>query len=98
MNWPVDDITAWAAENDDMTLVQWDGVNTGITRLGTGTESNAVIRDDALTTPASGTFTRSEIALHSGGGTANNVDFDDFAIQLEGTAGSSTGFLPPIQE
>jgi len=98
VHWPVDDVSAWAAENDYPTLVQWDGVNTGVTRLGTGTELNAVIRDASLTTPTSGSFTRSEVALHTAGDTSNSVYFDDFALQVEGSSASSTGFLPPLQQ
>jgi len=104
VSWPVDNVSEWASGNDFMTLVQWDGVNTSVTRLGTGSEFNAIIQDSALLSPSSGTsFTSSEVALHTAGGSSSDIPdiyFDDFAVQLIGssTDGGSTGFLSPIQQ
>jgi hypothetical protein len=82
-----------------MTLVQWNNdLNTSVVRLGTGDELNAVIEDSALTTPTSGTFSTSEITLHTAGEASSSIYFDDFAIQVAGSAGNSTGFLAPVQQ
>lgn len=102
IHWPVDDIGAWAADNDYPTLVQWsedqnEDLETPIVRLGADAELNAIIQTSALTTPESEEFTRSEIALHTAGSSSSNIYFDDFAIQVPGVSGSP-GFLPPIQQ
>jgi len=103
VHWPVDDISAWAADNDYFTLVQWDGHNTGVSYVpATGYQTNAVIVEDDATfiTPDSGAYNWVEIGLHTHGDNASSVYFDDFAIQWEGIFGGGygTGFLPPIQQ
>ena len=47
----------------------------------TTTETNAIIKDDSILTPNSGTINYSGIALHATGDTAAYTYFDDFAIQ-----------------
>lgn len=98
VHWPVDDVGDWAAGNDYLTLVQWDSVAAGVTLRGTGSETDAIIEDDTLTSPESDPFDRPEIALHTFGNTSKPIYFDDFAIQVEAISGSRTGFLPPIQQ
>ncbi|MFP4474901.1 MAG: prepilin-type N-terminal cleavage/methylation domain-containing protein [Desulfatibacillaceae bacterium] len=101
IHWPVDNVSEWAAANDYLTLVQWDAYNSSkATRLGVGAEANAIIATSALSSPPTEVdeFTASEIALHATGFSADNVYYDDFAVQLEGAAPSATGFLPPIQK
>ncbi len=88
VNWPVDDVSEWAVDNDYLTLVQWNlNVDSSVTRLGgSGTkEEYAIIRTDAdaLVTPDSGSFDRPEIALHTSGDTSASIYFDDVAIQAE---------------
>ncbi len=99
IDWPPDGVDDTSADNDYFTLVQWDAnVDGSVDRLGTGKELNAIIRSDALTSPAAGEFTQAELGLHTWGWSSTDVYFDDFAIQLEGSAGGSMGFLSPIQE
>jgi len=106
VHWPVDNVSEWAADNDYMTLVTWDGINDGSVPptvpaddlLGTGKELGAVIRTDSLTTADSGTFDQPEIALHTFGDTSSSLYFDDFAIQTEAISGSRSGVLPPVQQ
>ena len=100
LNWPVDDVADWAATNDALTLVQWNSnINSaaGAVRLGTGSEPNAIIRTNALTTPSSGTFTRPEIGLDTWGSSSTNIYFDDFGLQTA-APGQTQGFLPAIQQ
>jgi len=84
IHWPVDNVSDWSAYYDYMTLVQWaDQTGTGATRLGgSGTkEANAIIQDNSLLTPSTGSINYSGIALHATGNTAIFTYFDDFAIQ-----------------
>ena len=103
VHWPVDDISAWAADNDYFTLVKWDGHNTGVSYVpATGYQTDAVIVENNPTfvTPDSGIYTWVELGLNTHGDNAESVFFDDFAIQWEGIfgVGHGTGFLPPIQQ
>jgi prepilin-type N-terminal cleavage/methylation domain-containing protein len=99
VNWPPDGVDETAADNDYFTLVQWNAnLDGSVDRLGSGKELNAIIRSNSLTTPSSGSFTLAELGLHTWGWSSTDVSFDDFAVQLEGSAGGSTGFLIPIQE
>jgi hypothetical protein len=106
VHWPVDNVSEWAADNDYMTLVTWDGINDGglppavpsDDLLGMGKELDAVVRTDILITPESGTFDQPEIALHTFGDTSSSLYFDDFAIQAEAVSGSRSGILPPVQQ
>lgn len=98
--WPKDDVVDWLAANDYFTLVQWNSnlnLDAGDARLGTGTELNAIIRTNALTTPSSGTFTRPEVGLDTWGSSSTSVYFDDFGIQTL-APGQTQGFLPAIQQ
>ena len=102
VNWPPDDVDDTVARNDYFTLVQWDipamdiDGATGETLFGQGKELDAIIRLNALTSPTSGTFTDSELALHTFGFNSTSTYFDDFALQTK--VFSSGGFLPAIQE
>ncbi len=103
VHWPVDDISAWAADNDYFTLVQWDGHNAGVSYVpATEYQTDAVIVEDNATfiTPDSGSYNWVGIGLNTHGDNASSVYFDDFAIQWEGIfgGGHGTGFLPPIQQ
>jgi len=99
VNWPPDDVDDTESTNDYFTLVQWNSsVDTSVDRIGTGNELNAVIRSNSLTTPTSGSFTQSELALHTYGWTSDSVFFDDFALQLGKAYGGGIGFLNPVQE
>lgn len=98
-HWPPDDVADTTSAIDYYTLVQWNSsVDSSVDRLGTGDELNSIIRSNALTTPASGSFTQDEVALHTWGGTSTSVFFDDFAIQLAASSGGAVGFLNPIQQ
>jgi prepilin-type N-terminal cleavage/methylation domain-containing protein len=100
VTWPKDDVADWAAANDYFTLVQWDNtlnLDAGDTRLGTGSELNAIIRTNALTTPSSGTFAQVELGLDTWGATSTSVYFDDFGLQTA-APGQTQGFLPAIQQ
>ena len=102
VRWSPDDVDDTAADNDYYTLVQWDTPNTALNSafgesiFGQGKELDAVVRLNALTSPASGTFSASEIGLHTFGVNSTSIYFDDFALQSQIV---STGqFLSPIQE
>lgn len=102
LQWPKDNITDWAADNDYFTLVQWDtNINTsaggGLTLMGSGSEPNAIIRTNTLVTPSSGTFTRPEVGLDTWGSSSTNVYFDDFGLAAP-APGQTQGFLPGIQQ
>ncbi len=95
--WPPENPGDTTSESDYYTLVQWnDDFDSSVTRLGTESQMNGVIRTDAHTTPASGTFSNTELGLHTYGGYSTNVYFDDFAIKM-GDA-QPPEFLPTIQE
>ena len=85
IHWPVDNVSDWKAENDYMTLVQlWDGFQAGASILGgSGTEANAIIKDNSLPTPSypDVNIDHSGIALHAAGNNATSTYFDDFAVQ-----------------
>ena len=87
VHWPIDDVSYWNADNDYLTLVQWESPNASANpvpvRLGGSEtkEANSIIKDSALLTPSSGTIDYSGIALHATGNTATSTYFDDFAIQ-----------------
>ncbi|WP_435550183.1 hypothetical protein [Desulfobacterium sp. N47] len=85
IHWPVDNVSDWKAENDYMTLVQWDGVQAPALRLGgsggDAKEGRAIIEDGSLLTPDSGVIDYSGIALHATGSSADSTYFDDFAVQ-----------------
>ena len=99
VNWPPDDVDDTSAANDTFTLIQWDpNLDASVDRIGTGNELNAVIRSNSLTTPSSGAFTQSELALHTFGSSSADVFFDDFAVRLENSSGGEMGFLPPVQQ
>jgi len=89
VNWPVENVNDTNPANDNFTLVQWNSNlnDASATRLGTGKESNAIIRLDNpdYFTPAAGAFSSSEFGLHTLGrdSYSNNVYFDDFAIQVD---------------
>jgi len=100
VTWPKDDVVDWAAANDRFTLVQWNNtlnLDIGDVRLGTGSEANAIIRTNALTSPSSGTFTQPEIGLDTWGSSSTFVYFDDFGLQAA-APGQTQGFLPAIQQ
>ncbi|MFC1813845.1 hypothetical protein ACFL03_14260 [Thermodesulfobacteriota bacterium] len=102
VQWPPDSVDDTTADNDYFTLVQWDQPATdldsasGEALFGQGKELDAIIRLNALTSPTSGTFTASELALHTFGINSTSVYFDDFALQTK--VFSTGGFLPAIQE
>ncbi len=85
--WPANNVSNWSADNDYMTLVQWETPNSSASPMpvrlgGSGTkEANSIIRDSSLLTPNSGIIDYSGIALHSTGNTATSTYFDDFAVQ-----------------
>lgn len=84
IHWPTDNVSDWKAENDFMTLVQWDGVQASASILGgSGTmEENAIIKDSSLLTPPPpDAIDYSGIALHATGWSATSTYFDDFAVQ-----------------
>jgi prepilin-type N-terminal cleavage/methylation domain-containing protein len=102
LNWPVDNVSDWAAANDTLTLVQWNDnlqlTNGNAVRLGTGSELNAIIRTNLLTTdPAQTTFTSPEIGVDTWGTDSTSIYFDDFGIQTA-APGQTQGFLPAIQQ
>ena len=98
VTWPVDDVADWAAANDAFTLVQWNNnMDASVARLGTGSEANAIIRTNALTTPSSGTFTQPELGLDTWGTHSTSVYFDDFGLQTS-APGQTQGFLAAIQQ
>jgi len=96
VNWPVDNVSEWAADNDYLTLVQWTGFNTGVPAEVSTVEPNAIIEDSTLQSPSSDPFDRPEIALHTFGDTSASIYFDDFAIQAENR--TSPASLPVIQQ
>jgi len=98
VNWPPDDLAEWSSTTDFFTLVQWDAVNTGVTRVGSLNEPNAIIRDDTLTSPVSGPLQQPELGLHTFGKGSTNVYFDDFAIQTDVGAPGNVGFARTIQQ
>ena len=102
VRWPPDDVDDTAAGNDYFTLVQWDTPNTALDGtvnegiFGKDKELDAIMRLNALTSPPSGTFSASEIGLHTFGVNSTSIYFDDFALQ--GPIVSTGEFLPSIQE
>ena len=98
VNWPPDETTDWTVANDYFTLVQWDAVNTGVTMIGSLDEPNAIIRDNTLTSPTSGSLAQPELGLHTFGKGSTNVYFDDFAVQADVGTSGNTGFVRTIQE
>lgn len=100
-NWPVDDVSDWAAANDWFTLVQWTAYNSSaggsIALLGAGTEANAIIRTNTLLTPSSGSFTNPEVGLDTWGSSSTSTYFDDFGLKALGP-GQTQGFMPGIQQ
>ncbi len=98
VNWPVDDVSDWAVDNDYLTLVQWTGFNTGVSAETSTVEPNAVIKDSTLKSPDSGDpfGDRPEIALHTSGDTSSSIYFDDVAIQAENRTAPAS--LPVIQQ
>jgi hypothetical protein len=100
VNWPPDQVKDWSAEADYFTLVQWDAVNDGavatVGLIPSLAEPGAVIESTALITPNSSlATTRAELGLHAFGKGAQNVYFDDFALQTDVI--SAEGFLPATQ-
>ena len=97
VNWPVDDVSNWAVDNDFLTLVQWTGFNTGISAETSTVEPNAIIKDSTLKSPDGDPFgARPEIALHTSGDTSSSIYFDDVAIQAENRTVPVS--LPVIQQ
>jgi hypothetical protein len=97
-NWPVDPGEPLTPANDYYTLVQWNwDVDASVSRLPDGDGKYTLIATDTLTSPT-GIFpySRPELGLHAMGDGAENVFYDDFAIQLDVQSGS--GFLTPIQQ
>jgi hypothetical protein len=84
--------------NDYYTLVQWNwDVDASISRLQDENGKFTIIATDTLTSPTGiFPFNRPELGLHAIGDGAENVFYDDFAIQLDVQSGS--GFLTPIQQ
>ncbi len=98
VHWPPADVADTDATNDHFTLVQWNAeVDPSVERLGTGSEQDAIIRSNTLTTPSSGSFTQEEIALHTWGWSSTNTYFEDFALRLHGDSTAVAGFLPAVQ-
>jgi prepilin-type N-terminal cleavage/methylation domain-containing protein len=62
-------------------------------------EPNSIVRTTNYTTHALSSFAQQEIGLQSAGaGMDNSTYFDDFAIQMEGSAtGGENGFSSPLQ-
>lgn len=99
VNWPVDNVSNWAVDNDYLTLVQWTGFNTGVSAETSTVEPNAVIKDSTLQSPDEGDgfdTARPEIALHTSGDTSSSIYFDDVAIQAENRTAPAS--LPVIQQ
>jgi hypothetical protein len=97
-------------DNDWITGIQWDAVNTGILLKEDASGLYSIIRDSSY--DSSG-FTNNqqknpEIVLHTFGNTTNvyfepkaaPIHFQDFAVRLLKGSGSNPGgtFLPPIQQ
>ena len=100
VHWPVENVSEWAADNDNMTLVQWTGFNAGIFAETSIVEPGALIRDGTLQSPDENEgfdSDRPEISLHTFGDTSTSIYFDDFAIQAEAMSGRRSGILPPVQ-
>jgi prepilin-type N-terminal cleavage/methylation domain-containing protein len=97
-NWPVDPGEPLTPANDYYTLVQWNwDVDASISRLQDENGKFTIIATDTLTSPTGiFPFNRPELGLHAIGDGAENVFYDDFAIQLDVQSGS--GFLTPIQQ
>lgn len=105
-NWtPLDATTAdWTASEDNFTLVQWDRVNPGSGSTlaqasdlpaGDGAEAGCVIKDSTFVTSSNEALSTPEILLHIAGNSIS-AGFDDFAVL--GPAGSTVGFMNPIQQ
>lgn len=97
VNWPPDELDEWTADSDYYRLVQWDAVNSGVTVISSTTAPNAIIRDNTLTSPTSGSLQQPELGLHTFGRGSNNVYFDDFAVQSD-IGSLNTGFLRAVQQ
>ena len=101
LHWPPDEVDDTDINNDYFTLVGWDTDNTDLDSVngegifGTGKELDAIIRLNALTT-STGTFTDTEIGLHTFGINSTSVYFDDFGLQTD--VPTSEGFLPAVQQ
>ncbi|NPU85279.1 MAG: hypothetical protein HPY65_12435 [Syntrophaceae bacterium] len=95
---PLIDVQAWDAANDDFTLVTWAYLNTSadssLRRLGTGKELNAIIRTNKWTTgsyPTSCSSWSSEIGIVAKGTEAMQYAYDDLAYRVLFGAGSGGG-------
>jgi type II secretory pathway pseudopilin PulG len=89
-NWPLDPGEPLTAEKDYYTLVQWNwDVDASVSRLPDDDGKFTIIATDTLTSPT-GIFpySRPELGLHAMGDGAENVFYDDFAIQLDVQSGS----------
>ena len=100
IHWPPAEVGGWSANDDHFTLIQWDEIKGGesedtIKRISSLNEPDAILRSKTLTTPESGTFTQSEIGLHTFGHGSTNVYFDDFALQTDIV---TIGAIAPVQE
>lgn len=81
VNWPPYNVADTTSSNDYFTLIQWDGINSGVTLTGTGDENDAIVRTDTLTSPGGGVFIHPEIGLHAWGWNYNITYFDDFSVE-----------------
>ena len=100
-NWPPEEVDEWSADNDYFTLVQWDAVNSAVASAELVTcldEPDAIIRTNALVTPADGPFNSPETGLHTFGKSSSSVYFDDFALQTVVGLTSNTELSRSIQE
>ena len=97
-NWLPDRIGNWSSSYDHFTLVQWSGtLNTGVDsslrRMGTGKESNGIIRTGLWLSPVSTYEYEPEVGLHALGGSASTVYFDDFGYY---TPDAGAGSVVPV--
>ena len=110
LNWPPDDLGSLTALNDCFNVVQWTGLNTGISTMTSSSENNIIIKNNDLSSPAWTTSSTTAnfvgpngvagggdgIAIATSSASATSTYYDDFGIQLYLQEGS--GFLPPIQQ
>jgi prepilin-type N-terminal cleavage/methylation domain-containing protein len=107
VQWPPDE--GWSSDlpgnlsKDHFTLVRGWVINSALSSsfalTGTTEEPNSTIRTNTFTTHGLGSFVQQEIGLQTAGaGMTNNTYFDDFGVQLEGSAtGGESGFSTPLQ-
>ncbi|MEG6505745.1 PulJ/GspJ family protein [Nitratidesulfovibrio sp. 1201_IL3209] len=110
--WTPDDYALWTGANgneyDNFTLVEWEGVASGVNGMNeiiaTQGHTRSILKLNGFTTsdadPSTDPNARPPviegIALVSAGSTGTTIAFDDFGLQIDIRGGQ--GFLPPIQQ